>query len=112
MYDAPFTSQSFLFETRNCTNCESTSDTVHARLLELPFRRHHLACDRPVEQRGAGMGAGQYFCPARSLQPLQRAVRDRLAPAQLGKFDFNRLILRDASLRAVSQDEDSDSPCD
>lgn len=59
---------------------------VHAidtGLRPLPFRRHHLNGDRAVEQREAGVGAGQYLRPARALQHLQHGLRDRLAAAEL-----------------------------
>ncbi len=86
--DTPFTSQSFSLETRADPKRRSAGDPIHAIdacLLQLPLGRHHLPCHGPVEQRDAGVGAGQHLRSTGALQQMQRSVRDRLVVAQLDR---------------------------
>lgn len=85
-HDTPFTSQSLSLEAGIDSKGRPAVDAVdadRAGLLQLPLGRHHLPRHRPMEQRGAGMGARQHLRPAGALQHLQRFLRDRLAAAQL-----------------------------
>jgi hypothetical protein len=67
---------------------------IDAGLRALPFRRHRLAGDRAMEQREAGMGAGQHLRPAGALQHLQYGVRDRLAAVELKRSAITAPRLR------------------